>query len=78
MFVSKCNQHVTKVGKYNINIRLITENSLAGECLTKTRLGLAKTYREIRELDVHLVSRARFLKERMRRTELGLKIANVR
>ena len=65
---SLCNQHFAKV----------TGNSSAGECLTKTRLGLAKIYREIKEFDAQLVSRAGFFKERMRKIELGLKIANVR
>ena len=64
--------------KYNINIRLITGNSLAGECLTKARLGVENFYREIREIDAQLVSRAGFLKERIRKTELRLKIANIR
>ena len=78
MFASYCNQHVTNVQKYNSNIKLITGNSLVGECLTKTRLGLENFYREIREIDAQLVSRAGFFKERMRKTELGLKIANIR
>ena len=64
--------------KYTINIRLITGNSLPGKCLTKTRLGFENICREIREIDAQLVSRARFLKERLRKTELGLKIANMR
>ena len=55
----------------------ITGSSLAGECLNKTTLGLAKIYREV-ELDAQLVSRGGFLKERLRKTKLGLKIANVR
>ena len=77
MFASYCNQHVTKVQKYN-SIKLKTGNSLVGECLTKTRLGLENFYREIREIDAQLVSRAGFFKERMRKTKLGLKIANIR
>ena len=62
-----------------INISLITGNSLAaGKCLTKTRLGFNNIYTQITEIDVQLVSRAVFLKERMRKTELGLKAANIR
>ena len=33
---------------------------------------------EIREIDAQLVSRAGFLKDRIRKTELGLEIANIR
>ena len=51
---------------------------MAGECLTKTRLGLENIDREIREIDAQLVSKAGFLKDRMRKTELGLEIANIR
>ena len=62
-----------------INISLITGKSLAaGKCLTKTRFGVNNIYRQITEIDAQLVSRAGFLKERMRKTELGLKTANVR
>ena len=51
---------------------------LAGESLTKTSLGLENIYRKIREIDAQLVSRAGLLKERMRKTEMGQKIANIR
>ena len=62
-----------------ININLITGNSLAaGKCLTKTRLGANNIYRQIAEIDAQLVSRAGFLKEKMRKSELRLQIANVR
>ena len=36
---------------------------LAGECLTRTRLGLENTYGQVREIDAQLVSRAGFLIE---------------
>ena len=49
-------------------------NSLTGECLANTRLGVKNIYRQITEIDAQLVSRAGFLKKRMRKTELGLKI----
>ena len=45
---------------------------MAGECLTKTRLGVKNIYTQITEIDAQLVSRAGFLKERTRKTELGL------
>ena len=62
-----------------INISLITGNSLAaGKCLTKTRHGANNIYRQITEIEAQLISRAGFLKVRMRKTELGIKIENVR
>ena len=42
------------------------------------RLGVKNIYRQITEIDAQLISRAGFLKERMRKIELGLKIANIR
>ena len=49
-----------------------------GKCRTKTTLGVINIYRQVTEIDAQLVPRAGFLKERMRKTELGLKTANVR
>ena len=37
--------------------------SLAGECLTRTILGLENTYGQVREIDAQLVSSAGFLVE---------------
>ena len=51
---------------------------MAEECLTKTRFGVISIYRKITEIDAQLVSKAGFLKERMRKTELGLKMTNIR
>ena len=57
---------------------MITGNCSAGECPTKTRFGVKSNYRQITETDAQLICRAGFLKERVRKTELGLKIANLR
>ena len=62
-----------------ISISLITGNSLvAGKCLTETRLRANNIYRQITAINAQLISKAGFLKERIRKRELGLKIVNFR
>ena len=54
---------------------MITGKSLAGECLTNSRLGVENISREIY---AQSVSRAGFFEKKNEKTEMGIIIANIR